>query len=392
MTTHPTLWQRLSRLLVEKLDLTFTLGRVFGLLPVLILSRRVADQAVLAEMVSDYQVALFLSTIVLYGGPQVYLVKQGLERRVFIFHMALSSVLFTLGLLAFDAVVPGYALVWPFVYLVFFRSYYLLLASYLKFHPKEAFFLIGMAVASVAVFAVTLDYLWATLVAAGMMGWFLWRQGYLRLRFALVALRQYVPLLLRNSGYFITFLLQQTYTQITLVAYALVAGGTDYLLATHAIYIFALSFVAHNILFRFTLAKMGQKSDMHARRRHLTQNVRLSLALGAVAAATVVLFYRPIELLLFGSSYMTLATSAMLAGMILLNSSNFGWSALFMSVRRPFLLASIAVVSTVIVIAGVFLLAWLDIRNGLFYAMLAGLLVQAIFRNLAGLRLMRQAG
>ena len=93
-----TLLVRLSDIVIHKLDLAFTLGRVFGLLPVLIMSRTISDTDLLAEQVSNYQVALFLATLVLYGAPQVYLVKYGLERRVFVYHLLISSVIVLLGL------------------------------------------------------------------------------------------------------------------------------------------------------------------------------------------------------------------------------------------------------------------------------------------------------
>lgn len=382
------LGQKALRILVEKLDLTFSLGRFFGLVPVMILSRQITDAAQLAPMVAAYQMALFLSTIVIYGGAQVYLVKQGVERRVFLFHMALSSLLMGAVLLGLDWVGMT-ALAAPFAFLVLFRSYYLLLASYLKFHPAQSLFLILMALASLAVFALTLNY-WAAAALAGLMVLaFVQRQGMLKLRYARIALRQYLRILRRNSGYFITFLLQQTFTQITLAAYALVAGGVDYLRATHTVYLFALSFIAHAILFRLTLAKMSQSAKAKDRQRHLRLSQQIGLGLGLLAALALYFGHIPLEVALFGQSRLDQTGAALLAAMVLLNSVNVGWSALFLSLRQPYLLASLQLVSLVIVLVGIFALSALGWSYPLETAMIAGLAGQTLLRTIVGRRTTR---
>lgn len=389
MTTGRRLRDRALRILVEKLDLTFTLGRFFGLVPVMILSRLVSDHGVLARLVADYQLALFFSTVVIYGGAQVYLVKQGLERRVFIFHMAYSAVA-AAALIAIADAFNGTQLLAPFVFLVFFRSYYLLLASYLKFHPVEALYLVGMEIVALAVFTLSLSYWLAALASGVMVVAFMARQGMLKPHYAAVAARQYIAILRRNSGYFVIFLLQQTFTQITLAAYALVAVGEDYLQATHVIYIFALSFIAHSILFRLSLAKMGGSRRPEALLHHLRRTQQIALGLGVAAAAVVSLGYRLIETLLFGHVTMTPWVAALLGVMVLLNSINVGWSALFMSVRRPFQLAVILVVSMAMVLVGIAVTWWFVIPDGLYYTIIVALLGQTVLRTLFGVRLLQE--
>ena len=79
----------------------------------------------------------------------------------------------------------------------------------------------------------------------------------------------------------------------------------------------------------------------------------------------------------------------MVAAMILLNSSNFGWAALMTRERRPYLLAAIGTVTTGFVIAGLFVQDWLAVPDGIFWVMIAGLLIQAAGRNLLGMALLR---
>ena len=380
---------RLSRLVIEKLDLAFTLGRVFGLLPVLIMSRRITDTTILADQVSAYQVAMFLATLVLYGGPQVYLVKFGVERRVFVFHMALSTIAIACGLLVVMALGWKGGLIMPFLFLIVFRSYYLLLASYLKSEPTPSFILIAIACVTLGIFTITLSYTISSLVAIILTGILLWRLGYGRLRDGQLAIRNYTRILRWNAGYFATFLLQQTYTQITLAVYAFFATGTDYLLATHLVYIYSLSFILHGVLFRFYLSKMSRETNYANLEASFRQSIILSLLLGVVAAVITVAFYPWIEHLLFGKSLLTLSTALLLGLMILLNSTNFGWSALFMSTKRPYHLAAVAVVSTAVVVVGIVTAAAFDIKDGLVYSMVIGLLIQALLRGALGLRLLR---
>ncbi|MBU2867474.1 hypothetical protein [Pacificibacter marinus] len=380
---------RIADLLINKLDLAFTLGRVFGLLPVLIMSRQITDTDVLAENVSHYQVAMFLATLVLYGAPQVYLVKQGLERRVFVFHMLISTLLFIAGLMIASVSGVAHGVILPFLFLVVFRSYYLLYASYLKTDKGRAsFYLIGIAVCTLIIFALTMNYALSGTLGFAFMLLLTVRLGYAKLVYAVIAARQYFTILRANAGYFATFLMQQTYTQITLAVYAFVANGTEYLLATHMVYIYSLSFIFHGILFRFYLSKMSRQTQTSALRASLKQSLRLSLMLGVAAALTVVVGYVWIEKILFAKSLLTMPTAVMLGVMIMLNSTNFGWSALFMSARRPFQLSAIAAISTSIVVAGIFVTSMLSIENGLVWAMIAGLTVQAVLRSIYGLRLL----
>lgn len=377
---------RVSNLLINKLDVAFTLGRVFGLLPVLMMSRLIDDTNVLADSVSNYQVALFLATLVLYGGPQVYLIKHGVERRVFVYHMALSTLIMAGGLIAIEMLGWRSGLVMPFVFLVVFRSYYLLYASYLKSSSNPlSYALIGIALISLATFGLTLSYMAATLVCLVLTAGLSIRLGYASTRHAIVAGRRYFTVLRWNSGYFLTFLLQQTYTQITLAAYALFASGPEYLLATHLVYIYALSFIFHSILFRFYLSKMSGQKGTEETKKTLRQSLKISLLLGFVSAVIVLFFYETIELALFTNTFMTIEAAVVLAVMILLTATNVGWSALFMSVKRPFLLAAITGTSTAVVLIGMMAADSLSVTNGLQWAMLAGLSVQAILRTYFGI-------
>lgn len=382
---------RFSELLTNKLDLAFTLGRVFGLLPVMIMSRQIADATLLAERVSNYQVSMFLATLVLYGAPQVYLVKRGVERRVFVWHMAISSSVLAAGLCLLELLRWSNELIMPFIFLVFFRSYYLLFATYLKTERSSASYtLIAIALIALSVFGFTQSYVASTAVCLVLIGAFTMWAGYSQIRYLGVAFRNYFTLLRRNAGYFFTFLLQQTYTQITLAVYAVFASGSEYLLATHIVYIYAISFIFHGILFRYYTSKMSEEGGVDTLRVTLRICIRSSLLLGGVLAGMVVLFHGFIEEILFSRRYLTFPTTMMLGAMILLNSVNFGWSALFLSARRPMLLSTVAAVSTAVVILGMGGAAAMGVANGLLYAMLAGLLVQAVLRSTLGMRLLRE--
>lgn len=381
----------LSKLLINKLDLAFTMGRVFGLLPVLIMSRQISDPNMLAQQVSDYQVAMFLATLVLYGGPQVYLVKRGIERKIFVWHMAVSATLFAAGIVTMQLAGWNTGLIMPFVFLVLFRSYYLLYASYLRTEPGvTSYVLLAIALVTLAIFAATLSYVVAVFVSLTLTGALTVHLGYVNRRFVLVALRRYFSILRRNFGYFVTFLLQQTYTQITLAFYAFFAVGTQYLMATHLVYIYSISFILHGILFRISLSKMSYQKRASAIRSTLMQSIFISLLLGILAAVAVIIFFEPIEMFIFGQSFLSFPTAVILGGMIVLNSTNFGWSALFLSYKRPFQLAAIAIVSTGIVMCGITLTAAIGLENGLTYAMLTGLCVQAVLRTVLGMKLLRQ--
>ena len=214
--------------------------------------------------------------------------------------------------------------------------------------------------------------------------------GYAKLRYAAAAARSYFRILRTNAGYFTTFLLQQSYTQITLAVYALIEGGTEYLLATHIVYIYALAFIFHGMLFRFHLSKMSRQKDKELLRTSLKQSLYSSMILGILAAVTVVVGYKWIEYLLFAKSLMTLPTAIMLGMMILFTANNAGWSALFLALRQPYDLALISSSSTVLVIVGIFVFHKLEIENPLVYAMLLGLAVQAVFRSIHGLKLLRK--
>lgn len=382
---------RLSNLVIHKLDLPFTLGRVFGLMPVLIMSRVITETDPLAEQVSNYQIALFLATLVLYGAPQVYLVKQGLEQRVFVYHLLISSVivLLVLSVLAVMGCATGVML--PFAFLVFFRSYYLLYASYLKMAKgRQSLYLVGIALVTLSFFAVTLNFFMATLACAVLTAGFTIYLGYAKLRYAVAAARAYFRILRANAGYFTTYLFQQTYTQIALAVYAFIESGTQYLLATHMVYIYSLCFIFHSMLFRFYLSKMSRQKDISVLRTSLKQSLKYSMILGIASTVTVILGYKWIEYLLFAKSFLTLPTAVMLGMMILLNAINGGWSPLFLALRRPYELTLISSGSTLIVILGILALHKLEIENPLIYAMLLGLAFQAIFRSFLGLKLLKQ--
>lgn len=386
-----TLSARLSDIAIHKLDLAFTLGRVFGLLPVLIMSRVITDTDLLSEQVSKYQVALFLATLVLYGAPQVYLVKQGIERRVFVYHLMISSTTVLSVLIVLDIIGLASGLVLPFVFLVFFRSYYLLYASYLKTaRGRQSVILVSIALVTTTIFALSINYFIATVACALLTAIFTAYLGYAKLRYAAAAASSYFKILRTNAGYFTTFLLQQTYTQITLAVYALIEGGTEYLLATHIVYIYALAFIFHGMLFRFYLSKMSRQKDKELLRTSLKKSLHSSMFLGISAAVTVVVAHQWIEYLLFAKSLLTMPIAVMLGMMILLNAINAGWSPLFLALRRPYELTLISSGSTLIVIIGIFVFNKLQIENPLVYAMLLGLAFQALFRSVLGLKLLKQ--
>jgi len=231
-----------------------------------------------------------------------------------------------------------------------------------------------------------MSYWTAAAVAGAMVLAFIAKQGMLRARYARVAVRQYFRILRRNAGYFVTFLLQQTFTQVSLAAYALVAIGTDYLRATHTVYLFALSFIAHAILFRLTLAKMGESQRAENLVRHLRLSQRIALGLGAAAALVLHFGHAPLEMLLFGRVLLDPTSAALLAAMVLLNSVNIGWSALFLSLRQPFVLAGLQVVSLGIVLGGIFALTIWNLPYPLEIAMIAGLAGQTLLRTIVGRR------
>lgn len=384
--------QALLSLLFTKFDVAFTLGRLFGLLPVMLMSHMTTDAQLLAHQISAYQIALFVSTVVLYGAPQVYLFKLGMEQRVFVFHMAISSALVGAVLLMSDTFQLSSGLFPAFLFLVFFRSYYLLFASYLKFDARRSILQVGWALVVLAVYALSLSYVLATLVAVPFTLWQIYDLGYARVVYAAAALRGYFRLLRTNFSYYYNYLIQQTYSQIVLAIYAFVETGTPYLQAAHAVYIYAISFIFHGILFRLTLANMGRTKGAEGTRQHLFRNFRISMAVGIAAALTVVLFYRSIERILFGSVELTATTAAMLGAMIILNSSNFGWAALLTSQRRPFLLAVIGTLATGTVVVGIFVQDALTIPNGIFVVMLLGLTLQAGARYILGMRVLKAMG
>lgn len=378
--------------LLTKLDIPFTLGRVFGLLPVMLLSHMTTDHQLLAKTISAYQIAMFLSTVVLYGAVQVYLVKKGIERRVFVFHMAYSSLILGLMLALLDHFfAPAYMLP-PFVFLVFFRSYYLLFASYLKFEVIQSLALVAGGLVVLTVYASTLSYFAAALVALLLTLWQIYSLGYARKKYAFAAMYGYFSILRRNAGYFITFLLQQTYSQISLAAYALVAVGVEYLRATHVMYIFALAFVAHSILFRLSIATVGGSRDSRELKHHLRSTLRISLVLGLISAVLVGFGFQLIETLLFGHVTMTPRVALLLAVMVLLNSVNVGWSALFIGIRRPYLLMRVMVISTAIVLLGVVLTALIPHSNIFYYSLVMALATQTVLSTWFAVRVLHGIG
>ncbi|WHZ37726.1 hypothetical protein [Sagittula sp. MA-2] len=374
---------------ITKFDVAFTMGRVFGLLPVMLMSHAMTDQAELAAQISSYQIALFISTVVLYGGPQVYLFKIGIEQRIFVYHMAISSLIAAVILTILDWFGMTDGIFLPFLFLIFFRSYYLLFASYLKFDAMRSFLLLMGAVVVLCVYAITLDYIISTVIAAPLVLWQIRDLKYNKLVYGLAAFRGYFKLLLRNFSYYYNFLLQQTYSQIVLAVYALLESGMMYLQVAHAVYIYSISFIFHGVLFRLTLANMGRTREVESTRRHLFENFRISMLVGLGAAAMVVAFFRPIERVLFGESLLDQTTAAMVALMIILNSSNFGWAALLTSQRRPYTLALIGSLATGFVVAGIFLQEFLALRNGVFFVMILGLVIQAVARAALGRRVLK---
>jgi hypothetical protein len=210
-----------------------------------------------------------------------------------------------------------------------------------------------------------------------------WRSGYLRPGLVVLALRRYLWILRVNFGFFLSFTMQQSYTQVGLAVFALFGSGVAYLQATHLVYIYSLSFIGHGILFRYFLAGRFARMEMGDVKRLLLG----SAGLGLLSAAVVVVFHGMIEEILFSASLLGRGTALLLAVMIMLNSSNFAWSVVFLKQRRPLELAGLSAVSVVVLVGSLMVLSLLDIANAYIIGMLLGLTIQAGLRSWRGRQL-----
>jgi len=363
-----------------KFDTAFTLGRVIGLFPVMIMSHFSADPDMLSDEIAAYQIALFLSTVVLYGAVQVYLVKQGIERSIFVFHMAFSTLLISGILLLIEGWEGAAKLLPPFIFLVIFRSYYLLFATYLKFDALSSLVLVFGALVVLAIYAATMSYFAASFIAVCFLITQIYIMGFFRLAYVFAAFRKYRSILTKNFSYFFAFLLQQNFTQISLVVYALVATGEDYIRATHIIYIFAVSFIPNSIFFRSLASKIGKSRQTGDIGPYLHNAQMFSLSMGVFMAVVVFLFYDSIENLLFGYQVMTPWSASLLGAMIILNSISVGWAALFIGSRHPYFMVTSLSVTTAITLVGVWLTFLFDVADGFYYSIILALMMQIFIR------------
>lgn len=369
------------------LDVVFMAGRFLSLLPLIIISKTSHDLDFVAAASKQFQIALFCSSLALYAAPQIYLVKTGVESRVFPYSMAISTafVCAVFGVASFFE--PKMFSVQALLYFTLFRSYYIYFATRFRNQAKLLLVMLSAALASLATLALSHSLALSSLPLLPVYYLLSRRNGLLRAKYALLGLRSYFTLHIRNFFYFVNVLFSQVYTQLFLFAFAFFAGGTQYLLAVHAMYLYNIAFIFHQIVFRQTLSSISSAprspSILRAAQR---QSEYLSVGLGGAAALIILSLYKYIENVLFGLPLLAFPDALFLGSMIILQSFNYSWAAVLTATRNPKTLLFINITGTMVIAMTFAIFAFAGWAVNFYIPLIAGLITQCAFRVLLGRR------